>query len=253
MSCNTTLIARRLQRLMANIYGQILIIEDESDIRCLIEATLQKAGYLTIATDEGAAGLEMIRSQAPDLVILDVGLPGLDGLSICREARKFYDAPILFLSAREEAFDKILGLEVGADDYLTKPFHPGELVARVRALQRRSQSNTRPAVDAGRDQEFVRFAAFVIDTAGHAVAYDSQPVHLTRIEFSLLLLLVQRAGRVQTRQALLDELWGDDYVGDERTVDVHIRHLRQKLRAYDPTEYIYAVRGIGYKFDPGGG
>ena len=156
----------------------------------------------------------------------------------------------MFLSAKDDAFDKILGLEIGADDYLTKPFEPRELVARLRALQRRmvrSTANTSSGSESAADE--IRLGTVCVNLAAHTVTVAGSPVHLTPIEFSLLSVLVRGAGRVQTRQNLLDDVWGMDHYGDERVVDVHIRHLRKKLQEFEPQDLILAVRGVGYKFE----
>ena len=231
-------------------YARVLVVEDDPDTSSVIKSALEGAGFDVHQANRGDIGLESMRNDRPDLVVLDVNLPGMDGLSICREARKFYDGPILFLSAKDDAFDKILGLEIGADDYLTKPFEPRELVARLRALQRRmvrSTANTSSGSESAADE--IRLGTVCVNLAAHTVTVAGSPVHLTPIEFSLLSVLVRGAGRVQTRQNLLDDVWGMDHYGDERVVDVHIRHLRKKLQEFEPQDLILAVRGVGYKFE----
>ncbi len=229
-------------------YASVLVVEDDPDIRAFVTGTLTGAGFDVIESSRGDQGLEKLRKASPDLVVLDVNLPGMDGLSVCREARKFYDGPILFLSAKDHPFDRVLGLEIGADDYLTKPFEPRELVARLRVLQRRvGQRVSAPADD--EPEEEICLGSLRINLAAHTVSVAGTTVHLTPIEFSLLSALTRGAGRVQTRQNLLDEVWGVDHFGDERVVDVHIRHLRKKLKQHEPREQIVAVRGVGYKFE----
>ncbi len=231
-------------------YAQVLIVEDDPSIGRLLQSILLEAGYKTEVTNRGDLGLDLIRKGNHDLVILDVNLPRIDGLTVCREVRKFSQTPILMLSSKDEPFDKVLGLEVGADDYLAKPFDPRELVARLRALLRRPPVKNPPSGAADSQVgERLSFGPFEVDTAGHTVTVGESSVHLTFIEFSLLALLLSRTGRVQTRRTLIEEVWGHDYPGDERTVDVHIRHLRQKLREHDPKQFIVAVRGVGYKFE----
>ncbi|MBI3928628.1 MAG: response regulator transcription factor [Armatimonadetes bacterium] len=225
-------------------YGRVVVIDDDPDVCDLVRLCLEEAGFSVEIVRDGKAGLEAVDTRPPDLVVLDVSLPTLDGLTVCRELRRRHNMPILMLSARGQDVDKVVGLEVGADDYLSKPFNPRELEARVRALFRRWTRLGAP----GQERELLVRGALGIDVQAHEVQIGGVPVHLTPTEFALLHHLAAHPGQVMTRQVLLDRVWGDDYYGDERTVDVHIRHLRGKLKQVDPTEYVVAVRGVGYKF-----
>lgn len=224
-------------------YGKVLVVEDDRDILLLIQQSLEEAGYQISVARTGDQGLLSIVQEKPDAVVLDIGLPGMDGLTVCREARKTQEVPILMLSSHGEDLDKILGLEVGADDYLTKPFNPRELVARVRALLRRSRRSTI------QERDLLEFGGLKIDKKAHTVELGGQRIHLTPLEFSLLVALASHPGQALTREQLLDRVWGQDYFGDRRTVDVHVRHLRKKLKVQDPTDFVLAVRGVGYKFE----
>ena len=192
---------------------------------------------------DGKAAIDQVTRQAPDVLVLDVMLPHVDGLNVCREIRKTRNLPILMLSARGDDLDKIVGLEMGADDYMTKPFNPKELVARVRAMFRRLKM-------APDDAEVIVRRGLRIEVAGQRVELEGSPLALTPLEFSLLRALAGNAGNAMTRQDLLNRVWGPDFFGDERTVDVHIRHLRAKLQEVNPgPSYITSVWGVGYKFE----
>ncbi|MGB9860080.1 MAG: response regulator [Moorellaceae bacterium] len=223
--------------------AKILVVDDEPAILELVTYNLEQAGFTTITATDGEAALKLAETEKPDLVILDVMLPKIDGFEICRTLRARGTTPILMLTARREEVDRVLGLELGADDYLTKPFSPRELVARVRAILRRvAESNTRA------DGSIV-VGDLVINPDSHEVKVRGQPVELTLKEYQLLKFLAENPGRVFTREALLDRLWEGEYFGDTRTIDVHIRHLREKIEE-DPSSprYILTVRGVGYKF-----
>lgn len=223
--------------------AKILVVDDEPTILELVSYNLEQAGFTTITATDGETALKLVETEKPDLVILDVMLPKIDGFEICRTLRARGNTPILMLTARREEVDRVLGLELGADDYLTKPFSPRELVARVRAILRRvAESNNRA------DGTIV-VGDLVINPDSHEVKVRGQPVDLTLKEYQLLKFLAENPGRVFTREALLDRLWEGEYFGDTRTIDVHIRHLREKIEE-DPSNprYILTVRGVGYKF-----
>ncbi|MDD4335279.1 MAG: response regulator transcription factor [Desulfotomaculaceae bacterium] len=231
--------------------SKILVVEDEKNILELVRFNLEREGYEVISTTDGACGLEMVREELPDLIILDVMLPGMNGLEVCRElqqdsATRFI--PVIILSARAEELDRVLGLEMGADDYIVKPFSPRELVARVKARLRRS------VLIEIRDEEklagrVLEIGRLVIDEEKYAVYLSGVKQDLTQKEFELLCYLARRRGKVFTREQLLAQVWGYDNPVDSRTVDVHIRHIRQKLEPEPGVcELIETVRGVGYRF-----
>ncbi len=223
--------------------ARVLLIDDEEPIIDLVRGYLEMEGMEVVAATEGRAGLELIRSRDPDVIVLDVMLPGMDGLEVLRRAREFSDAYVIMLTARIEEIDRILGLSIGADDYLVKPFSPRELVARVKALLRRPRS-ARGEDDAG----VLDRGELVIDTRRRRVTVIGRAIELTTIEFDLLVALAGEPGVVVGRQRLLDRVWGLDYVGDEHVVDVHLGNLRHKLGedAAAP-RFIETVRGAGYR------
>jgi len=222
---------------------RILVVDDEAPIVELVRGYLERDGMEVMAAADGAAGLDMIRERRPDVVVLDVNLPGLDGFEVLRRARTFSDAYVILLTARAEEIDRIVGLSVGADDYLVKPFSPRELVARIRALLRR------PRAGAGPGGEIWRAGDLSVDPRRRSATLRGEPVLLTVIEFDLLATLIREAGIVLTRQQLLDRVWGVEFIGDEHVVDVHMAHLRRKLGddASRPS-FIETVRGVGYRF-----
>jgi DNA-binding response OmpR family regulator len=227
----------------ATLVNRVLIVEDDPDIAQLIAHYLQKAGYATDALSSGAAVMRHVRAKPPDAIVLDVMLPGMDGLLVCQQLRADRATaaiPIIMLTARGEESDRIAGLELGADDYVTKPFSPGELTARVGALLRRTERNTaRPAT--------LRYGALTIDADRHVVDVGGRPVRLTAKEFLLLQYLVQHRGRVLSRDLLLGDVWGYQYTGGTRTVDVHIRRLREKLPFL--ADAIVTIKQFGYRLD----
>lgn len=227
----------------------ILIVDDEQNLVRALRGYLEREGYTVVAAYDGPTGLEKARGGRPDLIVLDVMLPGLDGVEVCRRLRQFSDAYVLMLTARAEEVDKIVGLSVGADDYLTKPFSPRELVARVKAMLRRPRAFGTPAQE--EPPEPHRFRDLVIDEERHEVSRGGEPIPLTALEYRLLLALASHPRRVFTRSQLLERIWGDD-VFDDHLVDVHIGNLRKKLEP-DPARpiFIRTVRGAGYRFDPG--
>jgi len=226
----------------AALSSKILVVDDEVHIVELARLYLTREGYEVEGVGDGDQAMARFTQLKPDLVILDIMLPGIDGLTICKEIRKQSQVPIIMLTARDEVTDKVVGLEVGADDYLTKPFHPQELVARAKALLRRA----RVEPDLPR---LIRAGNLEVDLERHEVRHGRSKVQLRPKEFDLLALLARHPGRVYTRDMLLDRVWGDSAFRDQRTIDVHIRHLREKLErdAKEP-EYIFTVRGVGYRF-----
>ncbi len=223
--------------------SKILIIEDEETILMALEDDLGLEGYRVTGATDGAEGFAKAKEGGYDLIILDIMLPGMDGFDICRQLRGAGDTtPILVLTAKGQEVDKVLGLELGADDYVTKPFSRRELLARVKALLRRAELTDQPL-------ERFHFADVMVDFKGYEVRKDGQPVELTAKEFALLRLLIDHRGEVLRRDVILDEVWGDDSDVFPRTVDTHVVHLRQKLEE-EPAhpKHIVNVRGVGYKF-----
>ena len=223
---------------------KILVVDDEEHIIELVELYLGKEGYQVVKALDGDEAVEKFAAEKPDLLVLDIMLPGRDGLDVLREVRKTSQVPVIMLTARESEVDKVVGLELGADDYLTKPFSPRELVARVKAVLRRSK----PA--AAEAAEVIEREGLTIDAQRRQVDVEGQgTVELTAKEFDLLLVLASNPGIVLTRERLMEKVWGYEYIGDTRTVDVYIRHLREKLadNAEDP-RFIQTVRGVGYRF-----
>jgi DNA-binding response OmpR family regulator len=219
--------------------GTVVVVEDDPHIADLVDLYLRREGYRVLLAGDGEKGLEVFKQADPWIVILDVGLPGRrDGFEVCREIRARSSVPVLFLTARDDEVDRILGLELGADDYLVKPFSPRELVARVRAILRR----TREAPPA---QEVVTVGDIEVDLRRREARHDGDPVPLTTREFDLLAFLATNAGLALSRQQLLDGVWGADWYGDERTVDVHVAQLRKKFGADFP---LATVWGVGYRF-----
>jgi DNA-binding response OmpR family regulator len=225
--------------------GRVLIVEDEESIATFVQTALERDGFHVEWVDDGASALSALDSFHPELVLLDLALPDIDGLQICQviRARGPY-IPVIMLTARTDDVDKIVGLEVGADDYITKPFNPRELVARVRAVLRLAQGRADE-----RSSDRLHFGSIDIDLTGRQVLKAGQPINLTPKEFDLLVLLARHPGRVFGRDTLLERVWGYDFLGDSRTVDVHVGRLRRKLEE-DPHQprYLLTVRSIGYKF-----
>ncbi len=220
---------------------KLLVIEDEPSLVAALRYSLQQEGFRVDSAADGVEGLEKARSLRPDLIILDLMLPRLDGLEVCRRLRASFAVPILMLTARADEVDKVVGLEMGADDYMTKPFGMRELVARVRALLRRVPDTA----DRG---EPLTVGTLTLDPGARTVRRDGEPVDLKPREFELLRFLASHAGQAFTRDQLIERVWGHDFPGDERTVDVHVRWLREKIEA-DPGRpvHLLTVRGVGYK------
>ncbi|MCW3489001.1 response regulator transcription factor [Dethiobacter alkaliphilus] len=224
---------------------RVLVVDDEKTIVKGLKFNLEKEGYEVLVAFDGEEALRVFNEESPDLIVLDLMLPKLDGFDVCRNIRKTSDVPIVMLTARGEDIDKILGLELGADDYVTKPFNPRELAARVKAIMRRSQSSSG---DSG-NLQVIRLQDLQIDLFQHKVRVRDKEVDLTSKEFALLSLMASHPGRVFSREKLLEHVWGYDYYGDARTVDVHIRHLREKIEPDPGTpQLILTVWGAGYKF-----
>ncbi|BDY26182.1 Transcriptional regulatory protein WalR [Mycolicibacterium mageritense] len=222
-----------------------LVVDDEEALAGVIASYLTREQFDVTVAHDGHEGVRLARDIDPDVVVLDLGLPGIDGVEVCRQLRTFSDAYVVMLTARDTEVDTIVGLSVGADDYMTKPFSPRELVARVRAMLRRPR-NAAPAADER------RFGALRIDVDGRQVFIDDEPILLTRTEFDVLAALSARPGVVLSRRQLLETVWEPTYVGNEHLVDVHIGHLRRKL-GDDPADpqYVITVRGVGYRMGSG--
>jgi DNA-binding response OmpR family regulator len=218
--------------------GTILVVDDEPNIADLVDLYLAREGYRVLQAGTGAAGLEAVTTHRPRLVVLDVGLPDMDGLEVCKRLRQTSQIPVIFLTARDGEIDRVLGLELGGDDYLTKPFSPAELVARVKAVLRR--------VDGGPAPEVIQAGSATIDVGRREVRIDDHAVEFTTKEFDLLRYLAERPGLALSRQQILDGVWGYDWFGDARTVDVHIAQVRKKL---GDAARITTVRGVGYRLE----
>lgn len=226
--------------------GTILIIEDEASIREIVRTYLEQEGFQVICGDDGAQALTLTRQHRPDLIILDLNLPGMDGLEITARIRAESDVYILMLTARAEEVDRVAGLRIGADDYLTKPFSPRELVARVQAILRRHRGAT-----GSEAEQIVQLQNLRILPERHEVWVNEQRLELTGTEFKVLLELAQQAGRVLSREQLIDRVWGMDFYGNDRVVDVYVGQVRRKLEEATGQALIRTVRGIGYKFEEG--
>ena len=229
----------------------VLVVEDEENLLKAIKYNLEKDGYKVQSAMDGEQGLELARRLEPSMIILDIMLPKLDGIEVCRILRRESNVPILMLTAKSEEIDRVVGLELGADDYVTKPFSMRELLARTKAILRRySLSASDNAKDSGK---VLKAGKLEVNISKHVVTLDGATLELKPREFDLLALLVENAGRALTRDQILESIWGRDYYGDTRTVDVHIRWLREKIEG-DPgsPKRIITIRGVGYRFDPCG-
>lgn len=220
----------------------VLIVDDEQDVVDLLAYNLQRSGYKTVSAPDGPAALQKAREQQPSLIVLDLMLPGLDGMEVCKRLKsdsKTASIPILMLTAKAEEVDRVVGLELGADDYVTKPFSPRELVLRVKSILRRARGEAKP-------REVLKHGDLTVDIAKHQASVKGKPLELTATEFKLLTTLMERRGRVQSRERLLADVWDYSPDTDTRTVDTHVRRLREKLgKAADTIE---TVRGVGYRF-----
>lgn len=223
--------------------NKILIVDDESNIVELIRLYLEKEGFSTVSARDGSDALAKFKSEAPDLIILDIMIPEPDGWQVCREIRRSSNVPIIMLTAKSETFDKVLGLELGADDYLTKPFEAKELVARVKAVLRRSDSK-----EASQSKK-ISYENLTVNIDNYELTIRGEIVDVPPKELELLYFLASNPNRVYTREQLLEEVWGFDYFGDSRTVDVHIKRLREKLEGIEANWQLKTVWGVGYKFE----
>ena len=226
---------------------KILIVDDDNNIAELISLYLTKECYDTKIVKDGEQALIAFEHNKPNMLLLDLMLPGIDGYQVCREIRAKSDVPIIMLSAKGEVFDKVLGMEHGADDYILKPFDSKELVARVKAVLRRFQP-AKPEAYASVDIKCVEYPGLIVNPSNYSVTYDGQQIDMPPKELELLYFLASSPNQVFTREQLLDNIWGYEYVGDTRTVDVHVKRLREKIKD-KPTWRIATVWGIGYKFE----
>lgn len=224
--------------------NKILIVDDDENICELLNLYLKKDGFDTSIAYNGRQAVELAEKYNPDLILLDIMLPELDGWQVCREIRKKSEVPIIMLTAKGETFDKILGLELGADDYVTKPFDTKEVVARIKAVLRRSNDNEK-----NEKKEEVRYDKLIINLTNYELVVDGKPIDTPPKELELIYHLASNPNRVYTRDQLLDEVWGFDYYGDSRTVDVHVKRLREKLEDVSDKWSLKTVWGVGYKFE----
>lgn len=226
---------------------KILVVDDETEISELIALYLSKNGYSVITAYTGYSALDLVAKHNPDLIVLDIFLPDIDGLELCQEIRKKSDAPVIFLSCKSEETDKILGLAVGGDDYITKPFSPGELIARIKAHLRRNRISS---VKKEQKSDTIEYPGIIIDFLSHSVIVDDKSVALSYKEFEILAILVQNPNVIFSLGQIYDSIWGVDNFGDTRTVMVHMSNLRKKIEA-DPAnpKFILTIKGVGYKFN----
>jgi two-component system OmpR family response regulator len=222
--------------------NKILVVDDDQNICDLLTLYLEKEGYTVVCANDGLEALEVYRDENPDLIILDIMLPGMDGKDVCKQIKRKDDVPILMLSAKAETFDKVLCLELGADDYVVKPFEAKELVARVKAIIRRTKGNQSGYSD-------LKFTDLVISKNTYTVLLKDKQIELPLKEFELLFLMASNPNSVFTRDMLLEKIWGFDFLGDSRTVDVHIKRLREKINLPDVNWQLKTVWGVGYKFE----
>lgn len=222
----------------------ILIADDDPHIRDVISFALEKAGMQTTLAEDGRQALDTFRSQPVDLMVLDINMPELDGLEVCREIRKFSDVPILFLSSRDDEIDRILGLEIGGDDYVTKPFSPRELVARINVILKRVQPVAKPAVP---EESGLRYGRLSIQPEQHTASWNGQALSLTATEFAMLQLFARQPTRVFSRDSIMNNAYDSNVYVSDRTIDSHIRHIRQKFAEAGCENVIETVHGVGYK------
>jgi len=225
---------------------RVLVVDDAPEFVDMIVPLLEREGYSTLTANDGEAAIDAARSFRPDVIVLDLGLPKLDGVEVCRQIRSFSDAYVIMLTARGDEVDRVVGLEVGADDYMTKPFSPRELVARVRAMLRRPRAAVPSDADAA---QLRRFGNVEVDPMAHTVHIDGIEVLLTRIEFDLLETLTSKQSMVFSRALLRERVWGPDWYGDDHVVDVHIANLRKKIDRPGEASHIRTVRGVGYRVE----
>ena len=222
---------------------KILLVDDDPNIRQLVNLYLEKEGFEVEMADRGDTAVEKFKTFAPNLILLDLMLPGMDGWQVCREVRKTSNVPIIMLTAKDETFDKVLGLELGADDYMVKPFDTKELVARIKAVLRRFQNADAPA------SKELSFPGLTINIGQYTVTYMGKELEMPPKELELLYFLASHPGMVFTREQLLEQVWGYDYFGDSRTIDVHVKRLREKLAGASDKWELKTVWGVGYKFE----
>jgi len=227
---------------------RVLVVDDAPEFIEILVPLLEREGYVTETASDGEMAIAKARAFAPDVIVLDLGLPKVDGVDVCRQVRTFSDAYVIMLTARADEVDRVVGLEVGADDYMTKPFSPRELVARVRAMLRRPRANV--ASDSAAAQPR-RFGDLEVDPLAHAVRVAGEEVSLTRIEFDLLETLTSKPSMVFSRALLRERVWGPDWFGDDHVVDVHIANLRKKIDIAGAASYVRTVRGVGYRLAVG--
>lgn len=231
---------------MQGTKNKVLIVDDEANICELIRLYVEKEGYNAIIATDGAKAVEKFMQEKPDMVLLDIMLPVKDGWQVCREIRAVSDTPIIMLTAKGETFDKVLGLELGADDYIVKPFEPKELVARMKAVLRRTEARMAPQEESG--DELV-FDGLKIGRETYEIYLDGKKIEMPPKEFELLYFLAKNKNKVYTRDQLLDEIWGYEFFGDSRTVDVHIKRIREKIESEGKNWQLKTVWGVGYKFE----
>lgn len=224
--------------------SKVLVVDDDINIVKLIKLYLEKEDFTVCTASNGVEALDVWKHENPSIIVLDIMMPELDGNSVCREIRKTSDVPIIMLTAKGETFDKVLGLELGADDYIVKPFEPKELIARIKAILRRSDAN-----NGHDDKKIVSFDKLEVNLVNYELVVDGKILEIPPKELELLFFLASNPNRVFTREQLLEEVWGFDYFGDSRTVDVHIKRLREKLDGVDANWQLKTVWGVGYKFE----
>ena len=228
--------------------GKILVVDDDINICELLRLYIEKEGYEVVIANDGGQAVTKFKTEKPDLVMLDIMLPVLDGWQVCREIRKTSQCPIIMLTAKGEVFDKVLGLELGADDYVVKPFETKEIVARIKAVLRRTNDQN-PATQVQSSQKEVSFDKLVINLTNYELRVNNEQIDTPPKEMELIYHLASNPNRVFTRDQLLDEVWGFDYYGDSRTVDVHVKRLREKLEGVSDKWALKTVWGVGYKFE----
>ncbi len=228
-----------------NTKQTILIVDDEVNICELIRLYVEKEGFQSVIAHNGSDAIEKFKASVPDLILLDIMLPVKDGWQVCREIRAVSDVPIIMLTAKGETFDKVLGLELGADDYVVKPFEPKELVARMKAVLRRADNHAKDEEDSAE----LSFEGLIINQSTYEVYLDDKKIEMPPKEFELLYFLAKHTNKVFTRDQLLDEIWGYEFFGDSRTVDVHIKRIREKIEGEDRKWQLKTVWGVGYKFE----
>ncbi|MBR0360405.1 MAG: response regulator transcription factor [Clostridia bacterium] len=228
---------------MSNV-SKVLVVDDDLNIVKLIKLYLEKEDFTVCTASDGLEALEVWKAENPSIIVLDIMMPGLDGNGVCREIRKTSEVPIIMLTAKGETFDKVLSLELGADDYIVKPFEPKELIARIKAILRRSEAKSAQSND-----QIVRFDKLEVNLINYELKINDKILEIPPKELELLYFLASNPNRVFTREQLLEEVWDFDYFGDSRTVDVHIKRLREKLEGADANWQLKTVWGVGYKFE----